>query len=372
MGKKLTIVVFLAACLIFFIVAGKYVHDAGLLRKYPKPTYFSESEAASRPVYEQLSDKEKALYHALYTGMTEKKQKIALPYEISGETYTKIYCLVEKQEPSLFYADSTYYTAKKIRDAQIIYREDTGKIPSMESELESAVRMGVVSAAGATDDYTKALRIHDYIVNKCSYTLGDDQHYSSTAYGCLVQGEANCEGYAKAFMKLAAECGLKCILVTGVTDEGENHAWNQICINGEWRNVDVTWDDIDVAGDKRRMYFLCGDDEFSRTHTADNSYFTAFKCGEGGNDYYIKSGSYAKTLGNAEQIVRRGVRSRLETVEIKFASPEVYAEFKSVYLDNGKIFDVIQQEQPIQGGSSTMTVRDNEKESCITLIFSGF
>lgn len=369
MGKKITVFAFMALCLIFFLVAGKYVHDSGLLRKYPKATYFSETEAASRPVYEQLNDKEKALYHALYKGMTEKNGKIALPYEISGETYTKIYCLVEKQEPSLFYADSTYYTAKKLRDAKIIYRESTARIPEMEAKFNNAVRLANANVVGAKDDYTKALRIHDYLVNKCSYTIGDDQPYSSTAYGCLVLGEANCEGYAKAFMKLATENGMKCILVTGVTDEGENHAWNQVCINGEWRNVDVTWDDIDVAGDKRRMYFLCGDDEFGRTHTADSTYFKPFECNNAGNDYYKLTGSYAESAAAAEQIVRLGVRNQQKTIEVKFSTPEVYAKFREIYLENGKIFDVIRQELPLNSENSILTVRENEKESCITLIF---
>ena len=50
------------------------------------------------------------------------------------------------------------------------------------------------------DDYEKALYIHDYIVNKCRYLEeSDNTEYESTAYGCLVEGVANCEGYAKAF-----------------------------------------------------------------------------------------------------------------------------------------------------------------------------
>ena len=368
MGKKLTIIVFLAACLSFFIVAGKYVHDAGLLRKYPKATYFSDEEAARRPVYEQLTNKEKAVYHALYTGISAKKSKIALPYEISGETYSKLYCLVEKQEPSLFYADSTYYTAQKLRDAQIVYRDEKEKLAGMEAEFDKAVQKAVGYAWGTDSDYNKALKIHDYIVNNTKYTTGEDVPYSSTAYGCLVNGNANCEGYAKAFQKIATECGLRCALITGVTDEGENHAWNQVEINGEWRNIDVTWDDIDVAGDKRRLYFLCSDDEFGKTHTADREYFEPFECSGGSNDYYIMTGSYAESVPAAEQIIRKGLREGRNSIEIKFASAAVYKEFRRTYLEDNSIFNVILDEMSDQYATGTLTVRENERENCISLI----
>ena len=366
MGKKVTILVFLTACVAFFIVAGKYVHDAGLLRKYPKPTYFSDADADTRPVYQQLSDKEKAVYHALYKGISAKESKIPLPYEISGETYAKLYCLVEKQEPSLFYADSTYYTAQKLRDAQIVYREDKELLTEKETEFEKAVRKAALAVSESDSDYNKALKIHDYIVKNCKYTTGEDVPYSSTAYGCLVNGNANCEGYAKAFQCIATDCGLRCILVTGVTDEGENHAWNQVEINGQWRNVDVTWDDIDVEGDKRRLYFLCSDEEFGKTHTADTTYFKPFECSGGSNDYYIMTGSYASTLDQAEEIIRSSLREGRQTIEIKFADQRVYSEFKKNYLDAGAIFSLL-NEEAYGYVNGVLTIRDNERENCISL-----
>ena len=369
MGKKLTIFVFLAACLSFFIVAGKYVHDAGLLRKYPKADYFTEEEAAGRPVYEQLSDKEKAVYHALYKGISEKKTKIALPYEIGGDVYAKLYCLVEKQEPELFYADSTYYTAQKVRDAKIVYRENPDLIGKKEAEFNEAVQKAAANVYGMTSDYEKALRIHDYIIKNCKYTLGDDEKYCSTAYGCLVDGKANCEGYAKAFQIIASECGLRCILITGLTDEGENHAWNQVEISGNWRNLDVTWDDIDVEGDKRRVYFLCSDEEFSKTHTPDDVYFKPFECSGSSNDYYIMTGSYAGTLSEAEDIIRKGVADGRRTIEIKFASADLHKEFRKAYLENNHIFNIIYDESRGTNQNTTLTVRENEREYCITLLF---
>ena len=39
--------------------------------------------------------------------------------------------------------------------------------------------------------------------------------------------------------------GLESQLITGITDKGENHAWNQVKVDGDWYNSDVTWADTD-------------------------------------------------------------------------------------------------------------------------------
>ena len=59
-----------------------------------------------------------------------------------------------------------------------------------------------------------------------------------------MEGEALCEGYAKAFDLLAKELDLPSVLVTGVDDSNGNHAWNQVKINGDWYNTDVTWENL--------------------------------------------------------------------------------------------------------------------------------
>ena len=370
MSKRLSVFILAAALIMFMLVAVRYVRESGLLRKYPKAEYFTEEEARLRPAYQQLTRKEQAVYHALYDGISQQKSSIALPCEISGETYSKIYCLVEKQESELFYVDSTYFTAEKIRDAKIAYRGGAEPDPEKFDNFQAAEIKAVNAVIGASDDYSKALAIHDYIVENCRYTVNFNEPYTSTAYGCLVEGRANCEGYAKAFRQIAKDCGLRCVLVTGVTDTGENHAWNQVEINGEWRNIDVTWDDSDIAGDTRRLYFLCSDAEFGTTHTPDNYGFVPFECGGSSNDYYIRSGKTADSMLTAEDIVRRAVASGQDVIEVKFTDDALYREFRSRYIEQNGIFDVLMSEGAGVYGNLSVTVRENEKERCITLVLN--
>ncbi|MDE6425549.1 MAG: hypothetical protein K2K89_05380 [Ruminococcus sp.] len=368
MGKKILLIFMIVVSIGCIILGVIFMKNSDVFEPYPEKIFLNISDSTARPVYELLTKKEQAVYSALYNGISEKNASIPLPYDITGETYSKIYCILEKQEGKFFYIDSTYYTARKIRNAKIVFREDVSEIDTKINQLESAVE-NIIS--GAPDgDYGKALYIHDKIAEICTYNIGDDYQYSATAYGCLVGGQANCEGYAKAFNYLAGRLGMKCVLVTGKTDKGENHAWNQIMIDGDWYNIDVTWDDMDDVNGVRRVYFLCSDETFSRTHIADNTYFTSFLCISESNNYYVRNGFFARNNSEAYEIIRRELDSGNHVIELKFPDNQAYNEFKSEYIDGQKMFDIILDSGYIGDGQIALTLRETEEEYCITMDFS--
>lgn len=119
--------------------------------------------------------------------------------------------------------------------------------------------------------------LHDYIIittefdseNLKNNTLPDSVY---TACGVLLDRVAVCQGYAEAYKLLAEAAGLNCKIVTGMTGD-ENHAWNIIEIDGEWYNVDVTWDDptgvVTTTGTEnlKYNYFLIPDSVMHNDHT---------------------------------------------------------------------------------------------------------
>ena len=354
-------------CLIFAAWGIAYVKKSGMFEPYPSAEYLSDEEQQSRPLYQQLTGEEKAIYTALYRGISEHEEKIALPFEIDGETYAKLYCILEKQEGGLFYIDSTFYTAEKIRTAKVLYRNDSeNDYTTMAHELEM-IADNVVSRIPSSD-FDKALYIHDYIVNNCSYGINEGESYDATAYGCLVEKSAHCEGYAKAFEYLAEKAGLECIVVTGTTDDGENHAWNQVEIDGNWYNVDVTWDDTDIESDKRHMYFLVNDNDFLVTHFAASDIFAPFKCVSTDESYFIKENLYISSVSDADDILNYAVANGEDFIELKFANDDVYSEFKSIYIEGEKIFFIIMESgSPILSQSLEISLKENEKERCMMI-----
>ncbi len=98
---------------------------------------------------------------------------------------------------------------------------------------------------GSMSAFEKAKAVHDYLVTYVVYD-GSDQTRCHTADGALVDHRAVCDGYAKAFMLVMQSLGYPCQLVYGWA--GEYHAWNVVCLDGVWYQVDVTWDDPYING----------------------------------------------------------------------------------------------------------------------------
>ena len=116
-------------------------------------------------------------------------------------------------------------------------------------ELQNSVINNVLQSFSG-NDYDKVYAAHEYIRSLVNYN-NNDTYLKHTAYGALVNGEAVCEGYAKAYKLLLNAMGIECDVVIN-----SEHAWNVVCIDGEWYMVDVTNDDTNGNMD----YFLLGRD----------------------------------------------------------------------------------------------------------------
>ena len=364
--KASTILTVVLTCGITAAVAYLAALKTGLIYKYPEPFYLSADEEKKRPIYQQLNSDEKAVYSSLLRGMEKQQDEIPLPYEISGYMYEKLYCLLEKQESDMFFLDSSYYTAEKFRKATVIYRESEHDYSNEINALNN-IRKQVSENIPQGDDYEKAIYIHDYIVNNCRYLEeSDNTKYESTAYGCLVEGVANCEGYAKAFDLLAADLGLQSLLITGETNDGKNHAWNQVKINDNWYNIDVTWDDKN-DGEIRWIYFLCDDDIFSRTHFSEVRYFTPFSCTENKDNFYVRNNLYAETPEQARDIFLARVEKGENSVRMRFSESSSYNDFKSDYINSGKIYELIFEKDSSKSRNIKISLTENVEEHCMTI-----
>lgn len=90
----------------------------------------------------------------------------------------------------------------------------------------------------------------------------------SDFYASIGRGEAVCVGYSMALWKILTELKIPCHIILGtVPYQGENigHAWNQVCINGKWYNIDLTW----FSNDKNIRNLLQDDNNF-KVHFPDN------------------------------------------------------------------------------------------------------
>ena len=114
---------------------------------------------------------------------------------------------------------------------------------------------GVVPADGSA--YDQELAVHDWMVAHGCYdsnTLSQlpdfrENPNNDNPYGFLVDGKGICLGYASTFQLFMDLLGIQCITVEGTAHGGtSDHAWNQVCLDGDWYCVDVTWDDPTTYG----------------------------------------------------------------------------------------------------------------------------
>ncbi len=124
----------------------------------------------------------------------------------------------------------------------------------------------------------KVKAIHDWMVYWLDYDIenyraGTIPESSYTVDGVLKTDVGVCQGYALTFQEFMNMLGIECLYVRGTADNGKKigrHAWNQVKVDGQWYNIDVTWDDPygrDADEDGiRTTYFLISNEEMNRNH----------------------------------------------------------------------------------------------------------
>lgn len=369
MNKKKVIVLFTIFCVVIASAVTLYTVKFGFLQEFPNAEFLTTDEEYARPVYAKLTKKEKAVYTALYRGISNRREDIPLPFDIKGDEYSKVYRILEKQEGEFFYLDSVYFTAKRVRNAKIAYK-GTDDSTMRSAELDAAVEKAVSGGKRVRGGYYLAQYIQNYLIDKCTYTLGGDGGYASTAYGCLVEGKANCEGYAKAFNLLAAKMGLQSVVVMGTADNGDNHAWNQVCIGSDWYNMDVTWADTDIAGEVRYEYFLRPDLDFYKSHFVDDELFEPFVCAKDDWNYFKSNGLFASSVSEAREITIRELGMGNYEFGISFENRDTYENYKYEISNEPSLLRMIEESGCTLTGQISVTMEENPEEKALIVKFS--
>lgn len=94
-------------------------------------------------------------------------------------------------------------------------------------------------------NWDKILAFHDYIINNTVYDnsayisgQSDLETNSNKAIGVLYDGKAICSGYSDAMAIFLNRYGINNYKISS-----NEHIWNLVYIDGEWKHLDVTWDD---------------------------------------------------------------------------------------------------------------------------------
>lgn len=264
--------------------------------------------------YNQLNDTAKKIYISLYNNKNSLKTGLFLVdfelefdsllhqdrgSDILEEAFQLSINALTFDDPEIFYIEpkkvyllteiTTYtndekeYRVKIGANNGMSYLSDAFVTEENVTEAISKVQLvkdAIVKRAKEEETIKGKIKVvHDYLIDTVNYDQSLQKSNIYNIYGALINKEAVCEGYARAFKYVLDDLEIPCIIVCG---EGQNsdgqvesHAWNYVQIDDLWYAVDVTWDDPIITGggkltdDIKYKNFLVGSKEFSANHKED-------------------------------------------------------------------------------------------------------
>lgn len=214
----------------------------------------------------------------------------------------------------------------------------------------------------------KLLTVHDYICGHASYdyaTLQDSENQQETrydpfcSYGLLMNHTGVCNGYAYLYMYCMNHLGVETVVNES---RSMNHAWNVVKTNGNYYQVDCTWDDplgpknneVYYGGAEHR-YFMVSDEAFQSSGTVrqpHHDYSIQGKCTDKSYDQYfwlditspivVNQGNYYYI--SDRKVIKRtaGEIQELDTIDAwKIWGEDEYfwpISFADIFLYQGKLY----------------------------------
>lgn len=334
------------------------------------------------PVYEALSDEEKLLYEKVREAVLNFEDFVKFDEPVDRNTVRKIYRIVYSQEREYFWLSNIFYAPDEqvsMLRLNYLYEREDAELKRAELDFAASTIVGKVPQ-GATD-FEKVVFFHDEIVKGCTFST--EMLHVNSAYGVLVSGYGQCEGYAAAMAMLCDKADIPNYIVCGTNAEGSTHAWNKIRINGEWYNADCTWDDPIIERDNpdfvRHDYLLVKDSEIEgKTHFTDELYSGYVSCTAESMNYFSGTGIMFDTAAAgvealAEQVRTQGIAGKRE-VEVRFSGDDAYFAAMARLFDSGEMKDIIEDNNERYGTRIRSAYMHNNDEMCIvhiSLIYEG-
>lgn len=284
------------------------------------------------------------VYDDVLVAMLKLKEKDSIHVEIPIEQFQNVLETVRCEQLMLFYLQSRegdYNYSARTADMTFSYKYGIKEINIMLMETEAAAREIIALTDESMSDYEKLKIFHDYLV--LNVESDEEDPYSDSVYGALVQKKALCEGYAKAFSYLCNIAGIENIIVTGYTDV--YHMWNMVRLGDSWYHVDVGWDKPVEALSARYpdmvlyQYFLAGDSVMENNRIISNMLFDPPSADSTDMNYFTMEDRYASAYDKALEIIERSCRRCIDSGEkyfmIKLDSSNLYLQTTADLIKQG-------------------------------------
>jgi len=172
----------------------------------------------------------------------------------------------------------------------------------------------------SASDFDKALAAHDWLVANLEYSVSTPSISDENgSYGAFVLRRTMCQGYAEAFeLLLRCYTDVEVVQIVGeamniglfggdeqgpAEENWRGHAWNAVNIDGDWYQVDTTFNDPigNPSGRVTHFYFGQSDGVMIKNHRWTFDYFPASYAGD--FLFYRERGLFAEDWDSFQAIV---------------------------------------------------------------------
>ncbi len=300
---------------------------------------------------------------------------------LTEEDIDRIFCYVLADHPEYFYVDGYRYTKYSRMDRLVkvtfsgSYTYDSQECARRWEQIQAAAEALLAQAPGDADDYEKARYVYETLIRGTDYVL--DAPDSQNLYSVLVNGASVCQGYAKATQYLLNHMGIPCVLVQGQVEPGEGHAWNLLCLDGEYYYMDTTWGDAsyrqaesssveeDWLPQVNYDYLCVTTRQLLRTHVPGQT-VPLPECTATRDNYYVREGCLLSACEEEalQQAFDRAISAGRQEISLKCTEEDVYRQLLDHLIDQKEVFSYLEP------GCSTLHYARNEKQLSITFWFS--
>ena len=224
------------------------------------------------------TEKEKRAYDCYVDGIMSRKEYLRFN-GVDRKAVDRVTRAAILDHPELLLLKEAYSYEKLSSDfteIKIYYKLSREDSEMILRTLDAIAKRLIYDAkkAGCGSDLEIAAYLHDFLTDRICYTKGDTGlERNHNVLGGLVNLETVCDGYAQIYLFLLDKAGIPALYVGGRIEGGSDagHAWNCVCIDGVYYNVDVT---ADSNGRGRKgdwhSFMLSDDDLRQRKYLTDN------------------------------------------------------------------------------------------------------
>lgn len=323
----------------------------------------------------ELDDRLLENFCALYTAVRDFEAECSFPEYLNRDELSNLMLLLSYECPELLqFSSATEMNYLVDEDGTVLSVVLDLCLTPEEYSLQyqqcaRVVREFAIQSAALTE-YEKELAAYEYLAGNCFYDF--ESKWSASAYGALVEGHAKCDGISLAMKWLCEEMGISCMVIAGKHPEQEiGHAWNVVCIDGTYYDLDVT-NDVNSAERSMRYYgALNVSRHWIRDKYPDRMSFAGFLILPGsesmGMSYHVLNGSYVARGADAESILfsQLDAMTDAEPVYVQFESAAEYQAF----IHN--INDIMSRWDGLSRGSFNFSLShlDEFQVCCVTVNF---